>query len=256
VDRLTDRARPPGRATRVEEKTDVHKWVTRGAASAAALAATAVVVTGWTGPAWAHVEVSADKPQAGAENVTVTFNGEAESTSAGIKSERVVLPKGITADQVRLGKAPSGWKFTPASDGFTVGGTPLKVGQDARFSVVVAKLPAGATELVFKTIETYGDGEVQRWIEIPQAGQPEPDNPAPVLKVRPAAQPAATTAAPTTATPATSAPAASAQPSLTPSAVADPDPGSRTGLWIAIIAVVVVAAAAAVAFAIRRRRAT
>jgi len=47
----------------------------------------AVVVT--AAPAWAHVQVSADKAQAGATNVTVSFNGEAESTTAGIKSEQV-----------------------------------------------------------------------------------------------------------------------------------------------------------------------
>jgi uncharacterized protein YcnI len=234
----------------------VHKRVTRSATAAAALAATVGVVLGWTAPAWAHVEVSADKPQAGATNVTVTFNGEAESDSAGIRSERVVLPAGITPDQVRLGKAPSGWTFTRASDGFTVGGKALKVGQDARFSVVIAQLPADATELAFKTVETYGDGKISRWIEIPQPGQPEPDNPAPVLKVKAAAQPAPTTAAPTTAPPTTSAPATTTQPAITSSPTATEDSGSRTGLWIAVIAVVVIVAAATVAFALRRRRAT
>jgi Domain of unkown function (DUF1775) len=236
----------------------VHKMVTRSATMAAALAAAASVVLGWAAPAWAHVAVSADKPQAGATNVTVTFNGEAESDSAGIKSERVVLPAGITPDQVRLGKAPSGWTFTRAADGFTVGGKALKVGQDARFSVVIAQLPADATELAFKTVETYGDGKVSRWIEIPQPGQPEPDNPAPVLKLNAAAQPAATTGAPTTAPPTTTAPAASTQPAFTAAPAAAEDSGSRTGLWVAVAvaAVAVVAAAAAVAFALRRRRST
>jgi len=51
----------------------------------------AVAVT--AAPAWAHVQVSADKAQAGATNVTVSFNGEAESTTAGIKSEQVFLPQ-------------------------------------------------------------------------------------------------------------------------------------------------------------------
>jgi uncharacterized protein YcnI len=234
----------------------VDKRVAGGATAVAALAATAMAVLGWSAPAWAHVEVSADKPQAGATNVTVTFNGEAESDSAGIKSERVVLPAGITPDQVRLGKAPSGWTFTRAADGFTVGGKALKVGQDAKFSVVIAQLPADATELAFKTVETYGDGKVSRWIEIPQPGQPEPDNPAPVLKVKAAAQPAATTAAPTTAAPTTAAPATTSQPAFTSSPTAAEDSGSRIGLWVAVIAVVVVVAAAAVAFALRRRRAS
>jgi uncharacterized protein YcnI len=238
----------------------VHRKVTRSATAAAALAATASVVLGWAAPAWAHVEVSADKPRAGATNVTVTFNGEAESDSAGIKSERVVLPAGITPDQVRLGKAPSGWTYTKAADGFTVGGKALKIGQDARFSVVIAQLPANATELAFKTVETYGDGKVSRWIEIPQAGQPEPDNPAPVLKLAAAARPAPTTAAPTTAAPTTAAPttgvpATSTEPAFTATPIAAEDSGSRTALWVAVAAVVVLAAAAGVAFALRRRRA-
>ena len=64
-------------------------------------------------PAWAHVDVSADKPQAGATNVTVTFTSEAESGSAGIMSEQVTLPAGITPDQVRLGTGPVGWVLSP-----------------------------------------------------------------------------------------------------------------------------------------------
>ena len=134
-------------------------------------------------PAWAHVEVSADKPQAGATNVTVTFTSEAESASAGIASEQVTLPAGITADQVRLATGPAGWVLSPEPNGFKVGGPALPVGTDARFSVVITALPATATELVFKLIETYSDGTIVRWIDETQTGQPEPDHPAPILRL-------------------------------------------------------------------------
>jgi len=144
----------------------------------------AVAVT--AAPAWAHVQVSADKAQAGATNVTVSFNGEAESTTAGIKSEQVFLPDGITANQVHQGKLPPGWTFTTAPDSFTVAGPALPIGTDAQWSVVIDKLPANATQLVFKTIETYGNGEVDRWITEQQPGQPEPEHPAPVLTLTPA----------------------------------------------------------------------
>lgn len=206
-------------------------------------------------PAWAHVEVSADKPQAGATNVTVTFTGEAESNTAGITSERVVLPAGITPDQVRAGTAPKGWKLSKAADGFTLAGPALPVGADAEFSVVIDQLPTDATQLPFKTIETYTDGKVSRWIEVPKDGQPEPDNPAPVLTVRAApAAPSpsatatsapATTVAPTTAGPATS---------MSQAAAAGDDTGTPTGLWIAVAVVVAAAAAATVVMARRRRR--
>ncbi len=37
--------------------------------------------------------------------------------------------------------------------------------------------------MVFKALQTYSDNEVSRWIEEPQAGAEEPENPAPVLKL-------------------------------------------------------------------------
>ena len=205
----------------------------------------AVAVT--AAPAWAHVQVSADKAQAGATNVTVSFNGEAESTTAGIKSEQVFLPDGITANQVHQGKLPPGWTFTTAPDSFTVAGPALPVGTDAVWSVVIDKLPANATQLVFKTIETYGNGEVDRWITEQQPGQPEPEHPAPVLKLAAAA---ATSAAPTSAAPTSAAPA----PPTTSSTATKSDGGSGNGVWWIVGAVVVLAAIAAAVVLVRRRR--
>ena len=208
-----------------------------------------------TGPAAAHVEVSADKTQAGAANVTLTFHGEAENDAAGIKSERVVLPDGISPAQVTLVKAPSGWTFTRTANGFTVGGKALKTGTDAEWSVKVAKLPDGETRLSFKTLETYGDGTVSRWIEIQEPGQDEPDNPAPLVTLKPAPAATATTA---TTPPAPSAPAPAAdtpQPALTAVAADPADSDSGSSLWWVwvLIGVIAVGAVAAVVAARRRR---
>ena len=126
---------------------------------------------GLAGPALAHVEVSADKTTAGASDVTLTFTGEAENPAAGIRSERVVLPAGIDPASVTLVKAPAGWTFTRAADGFTVGGKALRTGTDAVWKVRIAKLPDGQTRLSFKTLETYGNGDVSRWIEIQEPGR-------------------------------------------------------------------------------------
>jgi uncharacterized protein YcnI len=200
-------------------------------------------------PAWAHVEVEADNPQAGATNVTLTFTGEAESNDAGIASERVYLPAGIAPAQVRLKQAPQGWTFTPETDGFTVAGPALPVGMDAVWSVVIEKLPADATELLFKTIETYGDGEIVRWIDEPQAGQPEPDHPAPAVKLggaAPASPTPSATAAPTNAQPT---PAASIDEAPAPA-----DSSGGSGIWWLVGALVVVAAAVIAAFIQQRRR--
>jgi LPXTG-motif cell wall-anchored protein len=206
-----------------------------------------------SGPALAHVEVEADKTQAGAKNVTLTFTGEAESGSAGIRSERVVLPAGIAPADVRLVKAPKGWKFTSAADGFTVAGQALKVGEDAVFAVRLAQLPTDATTLSFKTLETYGDGEISRWIELPQEGQAEPDHPAPTIKLKGAVKsaPASPSAAP-------SSPVVDSAPAVAGSSVADEDTADSSSsgpVWWILLAVVVIAAAGGLLLWRRRKAA-
>lgn len=207
-------------------------------------------VLGLAGPALAHVEVSADKTTAGAENVTLSFSGEAEHPGAGIKSERVVLPEGVTPDAVSLVKAPAGWSFARTADGFTVGGKALGAGVDAEWTVKIAKLPDGVTRLSFKTLETYSNGTVDRWIEIQEAGKDEPEHPAPLvtLKPGPSAGPSST-------------PPLIAEASLTPPATvatgtpvaATPaaDEGSSTW-WIWVLAALVVIGAGT-AVVLRRR---
>ena len=129
-------------------------------------------------------------------------------------------------------------------------GPALKVGQDAVFAVTVAQLPSNATELPFKTLETYSDGKVDRWIEIPEAGQPEPPNPAPVLKLKPAAAaPTSVSPSPTSAAPAPG----SAAPSVTHRPTATSNTTVGKGLWIVLIAVVVLLAAILASVRWRRR---
>ncbi|MFI5938457.1 DUF1775 domain-containing protein [Actinoplanes sp. NPDC051494] len=215
-----------------------------------------VGVLALAGPAAAHVEVEADKDTAGATDVTLSFSGEAESTSAGIKSERVVLPDGIAPADVTLVKAPSGWKFDTTADGFTVSGKALKTGADAEWQVRIAKLPDGETRLSFKTLETYGDGEVSRWIEVQREGADEPDNPAPLVTLKPGPEPSPTTVAPTSVAPSSPA-ATSAVPTVSASAavVAEPaadDTGGKA-VWIWVIGGAVLLAAGGAFFALTRR---
>ncbi|WP_412750375.1 DUF1775 domain-containing protein [Krasilnikovia sp. M28-CT-15] len=230
-----------------------------------------VAVLGVAGPALAHVEVSADKKQAGATDVTLTFSGEAESSKAGIISERVVLPQGIAPADVSLVKAPSGWTYKATADGFTVGGKALPVGKDAEWKVKIAKLPDGETRLSFRTLESYSDGSVDRWIEIQEPGEEEPEHPAPLVTLQPAPKSATSSAAPSPAgsgpasatpgAPAASAPAASAPVASAPasagvsSAPAEASPAGRSNstwwIWPALFVAVLVAAGAV--FAYRRR---
>jgi uncharacterized protein YcnI len=152
-----------------------------GAVSTAAIVATIA----FAGPASAHAEVTASNARALAKDVVLTFTGEAESESSGFTEVRVVLPEGIAPGDVTLDEAPKGWKMKPTKDGYTISGPKLAVGTNAVHKVKVAQLP-DAKSLAFKTIETYSDGKVSRWIELPGDG-PEPEEPAPVLELKAAA---------------------------------------------------------------------
>jgi len=216
-------------------------------------AATATTVLLTAGPAFAHVEVESDKAQALAENVEISFDAESESSTAGITEIRVVLPSGIDPAAVTYGEGPTGWKFTASADGYTVKGPAVKTGVNAEYSVVVKQLP-DAKELAFKTLQTYGDGHTDRWIELDESGE----NPAPVLKLKaaaPGAKPASSPSPSESASPTPTAEEATASPSTEAAASdteKDDDGGLSAGAWIGIVAALLAVAAIAV-FVVRRR---
>ena len=232
-------------------------FTARRLALTAAAATTLVLLTAV--PAAAHMEVESDKAQALAENVELSFHAEAESDTAGIAEVRVILPEGIAPGDVTYGEGPKGWKFATAADGYTVKGPALKTGVSAEYSVVVRQLP-DAKQLAFKSLQTYSDGSIDRWIELDEGGE----QPAPVLKLKAAAP----GAKPISSPPPSETPSPSATPTPTPTptteASASPaveatssedDGGMSTGAWIGIGAAVVVVAGAAV-YLVRRRGAT
>lgn len=172
---------------------------------------------------------------------------------------RVVLPKGITPDAVTLKEAPKEWKLTATPDGYSVGGTALASGTDAEYSITVRQLP-DEKSLAFKTLETYSDGKISRWIEVPTDGQ-KVDNPAPVLELK-AAAPGAKPIAPSPS------PTPSAVPSVQPSTAAplapvaaasaeatnEKDAGSNTGAILGVVAAVVALATVGAFWWLRRSR--
>src|SRR3954451_4032419 len=89
----------------------------------------------------------------------------------------VTLAKPVTTDD--------GTFSTAVSEVTWAGGT-IAPGQYQDFSVSADPLPDGVSQLAFKAIQTYSDGNVVRWIDLPQAGQPESEHPAPVLALTPA----------------------------------------------------------------------
>lgn len=220
------------------------------------------------GPASAHTEVTSSPGRAGTANAVLTFDCEAESSTAGIQSVRVVLPKTITADLVALVDGPAGWKLTPTPGGYTVAGKALPIGQDATHRIRVKQLPQART-LLFKTLDTYSDGRVDRWIEPAVAGAPEPDHPAPVLTLGPAADSATPAGAPiatdsinpSVASAPESNPSSNAQSASEPTSPAlsanpvDTESGNRsTGPWLALGGVAAAASVAVATVLLRRRR--
>ncbi|MFG2712343.1 DUF1775 domain-containing protein [Streptomyces goshikiensis] len=214
-----------------------------------------VVVGVAAGPAAAHAEVTASDPRALAENVTLSFTSEAESETAGISELRVVLPKGMAPDALTLKDAPKEWKLTATADGYTIGGPALATGTDAEYSVTVRQLP-DEKSLAFKTLETYGDGKIARWIEVPTNGE-KVDNPAPLLTLKAAAPGAkliAPSPSPTPSSAAPSVPPSAPVASASARASSDEDTGSGTGAVAGGIAAVLLLAAAGTFWWVRRNR--
>ncbi|MCW6006439.1 YcnI family protein [Micromonospora sp. CPCC 205371] len=103
--------------------------------------------------------------------------------------ERAKLTTPLKVHDSEVTEAVSKITWTAAS------GSDVKPGQFQEFEVSAGPLPE-VDQIVFKALQTYSTGEIVRWIEEPQAGQEEPEHPAPVLKLaKQGAQPAGTGAA-------------------------------------------------------------
>ena len=157
-------------------------------------------------PGWAHVTVNpGTATQGGYSALTFRVPNETDSTST--TEVQVFLPQDQPLASVSMKPHP-GWHVrvvtkklaTPLSndDGevtegvFSITWTPnaqqdaIQPGQYDEFDISVGPLPE-ASSLTFKTLQTYSDGTVVRWIDPPAAeGQPEPEHPAPTLTLVPA----------------------------------------------------------------------
>lgn len=227
------------------------------------VASVAVVAVGLTAlPALAHVTVtSADATQGGFGVVTFRMPNEVDNANA--TELKVLLPADQPLASVAVKPQP-GWAYTvttaklatPLTDDdgnkvtdytsvvdwkATAGG--IKPGEYAEFQMSVGPLPK-ADKMIFKAIQSYSDGKVVSWIDVPPAGSTEePESPAPTLTLA-----AAGAAAPAAA------PAAAAAP-VTPSD--DASKGSVTGAYV-VGGIGLLAGLAALALAAtgRRRRTT
>jgi uncharacterized protein YcnI len=208
-------------------------------------------------PAQAHTSATVEPAVAGAQNATISFNAAAESTTAGITSLKIVLPPGLTAADLTYVDGPAGWAMRPDADGYVVSGPAVAVGRDVQHRVTARQLPMTPT-LVFKVLQTYTDGRIDRWIEIPSAANAQPEYPAPVVELAAppggfpsggastGPKPASTDHGAADATPTTAAP-------VEPSNASDEDGGGSPLPWI-VLAVVVLALVAGGAYVVNRRK--
>ncbi|WP_194914348.1 YcnI family copper-binding membrane protein [Catenulispora rubra] len=200
-----------------------------------ALAGAVLTVLAIAGPASAHVTIGPVTTAKGGSDVELTFRVPNEEAQANTTQVEVDFP----TDKPITGVLPEptpGWTVkvdnltltTPikTDDGtvtqvvqrITWSGGQLAPGQYQGFKVMLGSLPDNADSLTFKALQTYSNGDVVRWIDVRQPGQPEPDHPAPVLTLTAAApdgssSPASSPSSPssqTTATATVSAPPSSA----------------------------------------------
>jgi uncharacterized protein YcnI len=176
------------------------------------------------GTALAHVTITpASAPQG--STAELTFKVPNEERQAATVELQVQVPTARPIAQFLVKPVP-GWtvtvqtvtlakpvvtddgSFSTAVSEVTWKGGQILPGQYQDFSVSADPLPSGVGQLAFKAVQTYSNGDVVRWIDLPQAGQPEPEHPAPVLTLTSAGADAAT--APSVAAPSVAAPSAQA----------------------------------------------
>lgn len=180
--------------------------LSKKACLALAIVAFSVVTTlALADPAWAHVTVHPSSLPAGSSDIELTFRVPNERDNANTVTVQVFFPTNLPLLTVDVLPVP-GWSAavhtqnlaTPVQtdDGpvsqivsdvtwkATSGG--IAPGQYEDFDVAAGSVPDKPAQLVFKALQTYSSGEIVRWIEVPAAGQPQPDFPAPVLALTPA----------------------------------------------------------------------
>jgi uncharacterized protein len=150
-------------------------------------------------PAGAHVSIEPDVAKKGSFSV-FSFSVPNETTTANTVKLEITFPTDHPIPFVSVQPVP-GWTWSSAKtqlprpvktdDGtiseavskLTYSGGSIAPGEFQLFTISAGPLPTNTKSLVFKAVQTYSDGTVVRWIEETPKGGPEPENPAPVLKL-------------------------------------------------------------------------
>src|SRR5580698_8374410 len=150
------------------------------------------------GIAAAHVTVSPSSLPQGTDDAILTFRVPNESATAAVTGLKIQFPLGHPIVLVNP-EAGSGWQvnvikstlpkpittddgtFTSTTSEIDWSGSTIPVGQFGEFNVLAQGVPSGTTQLVFKAIQTYSDGTVVSWIQVPSKAVPNPEHPAPTI---------------------------------------------------------------------------
>ncbi|MFC5633878.1 YcnI family protein [Streptomyces bullii] len=169
-------------------------------AAAGAVAGAAVLAL--SVPAVAHVSVQPEGTAAKGGYAVVDFKVPNERDNASTTKLEVAFPTDHPLASVMPEPMP-GWKIEVTKSKldkpiemhgekiseavtkvtWTADGKGIEPGYFEKFPLSIGQLPEDTDQLVFKALQTYSNKEVVRWIEVPQKGQAEPDNPAPVLEL-------------------------------------------------------------------------
>ncbi|WP_239330992.1 YcnI family protein [Frankia sp. CiP3] len=177
--------------------------MSRATRGAAVLGAALTGVIAFALPASAHVSVQPTTAVTGTD-ATLTFQVPTERDDAATTKIDVQFPADAPIASVLVENIP-GWtheirktkldKPITTDDGAVSEGvseiiwtassadTAIKPGEFAQFVISAGPLPDKAGTLAFKTLQTYSDGQVVRWIDVAQPGQAEPEHPAPTLTI-------------------------------------------------------------------------
>ncbi|MEU1454961.1 YcnI family copper-binding membrane protein [Streptomyces avermitilis] len=170
----------------------------RRAGTVTALAAAGVLTA--AGASFAHVTVHSESSAKGATDGVLTFRVPNEEDTASTTKVQVFLPTDhpvlgvlvtpqdgwsakVTTTKLKKPVKTDDGTITDAVSEITWTGGRIRHGQYQDFNVAFGQLPDNTDELTFKTLQTYSDGNVARWIEETPKGGEEPENPAPVLQL-------------------------------------------------------------------------
>jgi periplasmic copper chaperone A len=166
------------------------------------LAGAGVAILALAGAASAHIGITPGSAPAGSA-AELTFRVPNEEATAATVEVQVKIPTDHPIAQLLVQPVP-GWQvsvqtitlrkpvstddgtFSTAVSLVTWSGGKIEPGQYQDFSVSADPLPTGVGQLAFKAIQTYSNGDVVRWIDVPQPGISAPEHPAPFLTLIPA----------------------------------------------------------------------